>query len=119
MADSRDDKRKPGPRWPVDEPAATPASKDAPPQPERSAGRIVHDARGNAVWNWLKETGRFCIDSTSAMLKRLEVADLKVEGQKDEVLRMEEPSRDSGGGYDPYNQPVHKPIKKPAPKGRK
>jgi hypothetical protein len=120
MADSRDNRGKP-PRWPI-EPAA-PARKDtpAPAKPgerDRGAGRVVHDDRGNAVWNWVKETGRFCIDSTSALLKKLDFGDLKVEGEKEENLRLEDdPGRDAGGGYDPYNQKIApKKPKSPPPK---
>ena len=40
--------------------------------------RIVHDERGTVVWDWIKETSRIAIDSTSASLKRLGVAELKV-----------------------------------------
>jgi hypothetical protein len=126
MADPKSTKP---PRWPADPLAASsrPASSTQQPQQsearapresqdERGAGRIVHDARGNAVWDWLKETSRAAIESTSAMLKRLEVPGLKVEGQTDEELRIES-DRDEGGGYDPYNQRT--PAPKSKPPGRK
>src|SRR5262249_24866738 len=119
MADSRDNRGKPG--WPI-QPPATPARKEsaAPlPKPgprDHNAGRVVHDDRGNAVWNWVKETGRFCIDSTSALLKKLDFGDLKVEGEKEEGLRLEDDKgRDEGGGYDPYNQKVAPRKPKPTP----
>ena len=118
MADARDNKGKPA--WPI--PAANaPARKESaapapkPGEREHNAGRIVHDDRGNAVWNWVKETGRFCIDSTSALLKKLDFGDLKVEGEKDEGLRLENPGRDAGGGYDPYNQKIAPKKSKPLP----
>ena len=79
-------------------PTATPA-----PAGDGSRGRVVHDARGNAVWDWLKETGRIAIESTSRLLRKLEIPELKVEEKKDEELRLES-DRDAGGGYDPYNQ---------------
>ncbi len=113
MADTRDKSRPP--QWPLQEPkkpAAEPAAK-----PMQDRGRIMHDERGNAVWNWVKETGRFCIDSTSAMLKKLDFGDLKIEGQKDEDGRPGEPKRDAGGGYDPYNQPTA--PRKPKPTSKK
>ena len=84
-------------------PADAPAAGAAPAGKEAGSGRIVHDERGNAVWDWLKETSRIAIESTSRLLRRLEAPDLKVEGEKDEELRIES-DRDSGGGYDPYNQ---------------
>lgn len=121
MADSRDNRGKPPTRWPIEPPAgAGPARKESasapkPGEPEQRAGRIVHDERGNAIWNWVKETGRFCIDSTSALLKKLDFGDLKVEGEKEEGLRMEDPGRDAGGGYDPYNQKVAPKKTRPLP----
>ena len=88
---------------PVGQPV--PGSGSRPPSaaaPEDSRGRIVHDDRGNAVWDWLKETGRIAIESTSRLLRKLELPELKVEDKKDEELRLES-DRDTGGGYDPYN----------------
>jgi len=87
-----------------EQPAAqTPGSRD-PGQPPGGAagGKVVHDHRGNAVWDWLKETGRNAIESTSRLLRRLETPDLKMEDKKDEKLRLTDD--DAGGGYDPYNQ---------------
>jgi hypothetical protein len=96
MADSPNSK--PGSR-----PGATTlaAPKPAAEQPSASAGRIVHDERGNAVWDWLKDTARIAIDSTSRLLRRLEVPDLKVEDTQEKDFRLES-GRDSSGGYDPY-----------------
>jgi len=78
---------------------------DAPLDDEDShagrAGRIVHDERGNAIWNWVKETTRSALDSTSGLLKRLEVPDMKVEDADNDPLSVES-DRDAGGGYDPY-----------------
>jgi hypothetical protein len=66
------------------------------------SGRIVHDERGNAVWDWIKETSRVAIDSTSRLLKRLEVPELKMEDtQQNNELNLES-DRDAGGGYNPY-----------------
>ena len=78
-------------------------SGSAPPAGKGGAtGKVAHDPRGNAVWDWLKETGRNAIESTSRLLRRLEVPDMKVEDKKDEELRLTDD--DAGGGYDPYNQ---------------
>lgn len=69
---------------------------------EGKSGRIVHDERGNAVWDWIKETSRIAIDSTSRLLKKLEVPELKMEDtQKNNELSLES-DRDAGGGYNPY-----------------
>ena len=120
MADTRDNKGKPPSGWPVD--SSAPAPKESAPgaKPgarDHNAGRIVHDERGNAVWNWVKETGRFCIDSTSVLLKKLDFGDLKVDGENDDGPRPEDRGRDEGGGYDPYNQKI--PPKKPKPPRKK
>jgi hypothetical protein len=97
----------------------------------RPAGRIVHDDRGNAVWTWGGDAARS--DSTSRVLRRLEVPDLKIEGQEEPARRPDKgqatitgqpttkqhnapngqgpaPMVDAGGGYNPYNLSV--PVKK-------
>jgi hypothetical protein len=80
------------------------------------SGRVRHDERGNAVWDWIKDTGRHALESTSRLLKKLETPQLKVEGKEDEELRIQS-DRDPGGGYDPYNQST-KPRGAPPRKGR-
>jgi hypothetical protein len=65
------------------------------------SGRIVHDERGNAVWDWIKDTTRSAVDSTSRLLKKLEVPELKLEDTQNDSLSIES-DRDVGGGYDPY-----------------
>jgi hypothetical protein len=97
MSDPKDRR----PQWPIQPPA-----KEDP----KPAGRIKHDERGNAIWDWVKETSRIFVGNTSAWLKKLETPDLKMEDDKDQELRIEG-DPDSGGGYDPYNQ--RKPVKKP------
>lgn len=101
---------------PSPRPATTPAPRPAAPAGAPKAagtGKVVHDDRGNAVWDWLTTTSRIAIEATSRLLKKLEAPELKIEDSKDEELRiMPEPS--SGGGYDPYNQ-----VTKPPKIGRK
>jgi hypothetical protein len=91
----------------------TEAGKAAAPAAREAAGRVVHDERGNAVWDWVKQAGRAAIESTSMLLKKLEAPELKMEDTKDEELRIVRDT-DPGGGYDPYNQktPIHKPAGK-------
>jgi hypothetical protein len=103
--------------------AAVPGSSSGRPAPapasrgdtdELPTGKVVHDDRGNAVWDWMKNSGRHAIESTSRLLRKLELPELKFEDPKDEELRvMPDPS--TGGGYDPYNQatkPTRKVLKK-------
>ncbi|HET7809827.1 MAG TPA: hypothetical protein VFL16_04575 [Steroidobacteraceae bacterium] len=74
---------------------------------DRPAGRVRHDERGQAVWDWAVATGEFATLSATHMLKKLEVADLKIEEtQKNQgpKLTLKEAGRDKGGGFDPYNQ---------------
>src|SRR6185503_5562477 len=77
------------------------------PRSDRPAGRVRHDERGVAVWDWAVATGEFATLSATHMLKKLEVADLKIEEtQKNQgpKLSLKEAGRDKGGGFDPYNQ---------------
>jgi hypothetical protein len=68
------------------------------------AGRVRHDERGVAVWDWAVDTGEFCTLSTTVALKKLEVADLKIDDHKPAELKLEVSGRDKAGGFDPYNQ---------------
>ena len=78
--------------------AADPARK---PSPDPQSGVVTHDTRGNAVWRWAASVGAQMLESTSRLLKRLEVPELKVD-EKPKGLELEE--RNPGGGYDPYNR---------------
>jgi hypothetical protein len=85
--------------------AVPPAAKPGAPPPTERSGKVVHDARGNAVWDWLKETSRIAIESTTRMLRKLEAPELKMEETHEEELRiMPDDGKCVGGGYDPYNQ---------------
>jgi len=107
MGDSHNSKPGFRPGGGVAPPARTPAAGGKPQGPAQDpyagrSGRVVHDERGNAVWDWIKDTTRSAIDSTSRLLKKLEVPELKVEDDtQDNELRLES-ERDAGGGYDPY-----------------
>ena len=64
-----------------------------------STGRVRHDDRGTAVWDWALATGVFDALSSSGLLRRLDVADLTM--QESPGLSLAVASRDAGG--DPYN----------------
>lgn len=69
------------------------------------AGRVIHDARGNAVWKWAGDTSS--TGTSSGILKYIDPRDLDVEGQgggSPEARGSRTRVTDSGGGYDPYNQ---------------
>jgi len=92
---------------PAKSPAA-PGGKAAGPGGDTGPGGVRHDARGNAVWHWAVETGKHAIDSTSRLLKRLEVPGLKLEDEAPQdpeaaALRVaEEAKAQRRAGYDPY-----------------
>jgi hypothetical protein len=89
----------------VDESAKASASRDAVDMPRSGpSGRVRHDERGVAVWDWAVATGEFATLSTTRALKKLEVADLKIEDHQPAELKLEVSGRDKAGGFDPYNQ---------------
>lgn len=85
------------------------AAKDTLPekflQSDRPAGRVRHDERGMAVWDWAVASGEFAALSATNMMKKLEIDDLKIEETQRAVRSLAQPvGRDVGGGGDPYNQ---------------
>jgi len=65
----------------------------------RSGGKVRHDDRGNAVWDYAVATGIFALESTSKLLKKLEAPQLEI--NDDTGLKLED---GKPGGYDPYNR---------------
>jgi hypothetical protein len=75
------------------------------PRSDRPAGRVRHDERGVAVWDWAVATGEFATLSATHALKKLEIGELKIaETGRTPKLSLEKAGRDKGGGFDPYNQ---------------
>ena len=72
---------------------------------DRPSGRVRHDERGMAVWDWAVATGEFAKLSATRAMKKLAIDDLKIEEHtKAPELKLEDAGRDQGGGFDPYNQ---------------
>jgi hypothetical protein len=76
------------------------------PRGDQPSGRVRHDERGMAVWDWAVATGEFQSLSATRAMKKLGVADLKIEDTRRDApaLSLEKAGRDTGGGFDPYNQ---------------
>ena len=90
-------------------PVPATASKDVLPekflQSDRPAGRVRHDERGMAVWDWAVASGEFAALSATHMMKKLSIDDLKIEETQRAFRALAQPvGRDVGGGGDPYNQ---------------
>jgi hypothetical protein len=66
--------------------------------PERAPGKVTHDARGNAIWDWDIATGVLARKSVSELLTTLDTpGELSLDG---------EPERVGGWSGDPYNRTV-------------
>jgi hypothetical protein len=79
--------------------AKSPAPSPA-PAADPAKSHIKHDSRGNAIWNWAASVGAAALESTSRLLKRLEVPELSLDDKPPE-LEIEDRKT---SGYDPYNQ---------------
>ncbi len=80
---------------------------------------LSYDSRGNAVWQWAVDSGRHLIDSTTHLLKRLEVPGLKLEENASTQEKISPAKSDASegrasAGYDPYG---HRRVA-PAPRAR-
>ncbi len=86
------------------DPGDAPAAKDSEMPSGGPSGRVRHDERGVAVWDWAVASGEFATLNTSRALKKLEVAELTIEEHEPAELKLEVSGRDKAGGFDPYNQ---------------
>ena len=57
-------------------------------------GKVVHDSRGNAVWDWALDTTILTKKTSTELLKSLEQPELALEGDEPEPAR----------SFDPYNR---------------
>jgi len=79
----------------------------APDNDEKGAkpsGRVRHDAGGRAVWEWAVESGRHAIESTSRLLKRLDLPGIGLLDEEQEKKKKEEAQRQAARevGVNPY-----------------
>jgi len=99
--------------------------KDPAGKPLPARGGLSHDAHGNAVWQWAVDSGRHLIDSTTHLLKRLEVPGLKLEEdaspqEKKTIATTATPLEPAANaGYDPYGHKRVAPAPRPRPAATK
>lgn len=76
-----------------------------PPRDSRPAGRVRHDERGMAVWDWAAASGETAALSATNVMRKLEVSELSIEQTQRSLKAMQPPTgAGAGGGSDPYNQ---------------
>jgi hypothetical protein len=57
------------------------------------SGRVTHDERGNAIWEWAGSNGE-AAESSTQRIKKLDNPSLSL---------ADEPAKSLGGGYSPYD----------------
>ena len=69
------------------------------------SGRVRHDERGMAVWDWAVATGEFADVDRHARAARSSKSPIsRSKTTRAAELTLEKAGRDKGGGFDPYNQ---------------
>lgn len=119
------------------------SGQDSDSKPKRS-GRVRHEPGGKAVWEWAIESGRHAIDSTSRLLKKLDLSSLRLVGDDEKAWEkkgLELPPDDApsgrsdpppptfgaapekdpaaGRGFNPYDTrtPTGRGVSRPRPAG--
>lgn len=84
-----------------------------PDQPEKKrTGHVRHDSGGRAIWEWAMESGRHAIDSTSHLLKKLELTGLTLMGDEDkpwETAGQQHPAPEPREAAPPVTAPRNEP----------
>jgi hypothetical protein len=83
-----------------EETSQRPAERQASSRP---SGRVRHDERGMAVWDWAVATGEFATLSTTNVMRKLDPGTLAIEDTQHSLKTVEQLGKDKGGGGDPYN----------------
>jgi hypothetical protein len=104
------------------------SSSDGSKKPK--AGRVRHDARGRAIWDWATETGKHALESTSRLLKRLEMPGLSLaDDQKDKKKtdkdagmfggpKENDPLKGGRQSFNPYDSRLPPKIQAPPPSSK-
>jgi hypothetical protein len=66
-------------------------------------GRVRHDERGMAVWDWAAASGEVAGLSATHVMRKLDVTGLSIEQTQRSLKAMQPVGRDAVGGSDPYN----------------
>ena len=82
------------------------AAPEDPKDKPAAAGRVKHDASGRAIWEWAVDTGRHALDSTSRLLKRLDMPGLSLLDDEKEKKQAEEEAQraEREAGFNPYGE---------------
>ena len=71
-----------------------------------TSGRVKHDERGNAIWEWAVSTGVFGLEASTSRLKKLENPSLSLaEDKPPKALSLVNP-KGVAQGYSPYDSGV-------------
>jgi hypothetical protein len=66
-------------------------------------GRVRHDERGMAVWDWAAASGEVAGLSATNVMRKLDVSGLSIEQTQRSLKAMQPEGREVAGGSDPYN----------------
>lgn len=94
--------------------AAAPSPKRDAPVINNVSGRVKHDDRGNAIWEWAMNTGRVNDDGSTQRLRKLELPSLSLaEDAPTPFDGVKENPLGTVKGYSPYDSGLL--AKAPAP----
>ena len=69
-----------------------------------NSGRVIFDERGNAVWEWAVNTGKFGVDVSTERLKKLENSTLALADDMPAPVGVVKPNvKGVAQGYSPYD----------------